>query len=40
MKMLHAKRLHYLQENRERRGAEAEEDLRDLPRTRITLVPD
>jgi diguanylate cyclase (GGDEF)-like protein len=41
MKMLHAKRLHYLQENRERRGAEAEETtLHDLPRTRITLVPD
>jgi diguanylate cyclase (GGDEF)-like protein len=38
MKMLHAKRLHYLEANRNRRGAE--QALRDLPRTRVTLAPE
>jgi diguanylate cyclase (GGDEF)-like protein len=38
MKMLHAKRLYYLQDNRDRRAAE--QALRDLPRTRITLAPE
>jgi diguanylate cyclase (GGDEF)-like protein len=38
MKMLHAKRLYYLQDNRERRGAERA--LREIPRTRVTLAPE
>ena len=38
MKMLHSKRLYYLEANQDRRGAE--EALRDLPRSPITLVPE
>ena len=38
MKMLHAKRLHYLEANRDRRGAE--QALHDLPRMRVTLAPE